>query len=62
MPPLRTYNECRVRVHLIKNPPILVVDHIVDHVVDHVVDHIEEKHMESHKENAVTDDVKRAQD
>ena len=46
MPPQRTYNEHRVRVHLIKKiPPIL----LVDHVVDHDVNHLEETHMESHK-------------
>ena len=47
MPPRRTYNEHRARVHLMKKiPPILlvnhVVDHIVNHVVDHIVDHVEE--------------------
>ena len=49
MPPRRMYNARRVRVHIIKKiPPILVVDHMVDHIVNHVVDHIVDHVEEAH--------------
>ena len=47
---LRMYNKRRVRVHLIKKiPPILLVDHVVDHILNHVVDHIVGHIEETHK-------------
>ena len=46
------YNKRRVRVHLIKKiPPILLVDHVVDHILNHVVDHIVGHIEETHKKN-----------